>query len=121
VNTNQVLLPIYRTLRPIVDRCRLNALARPVWAALWRKQSTRLVHAEQNDRMWWLDPEVALRGSRDLLRKNRPTLAAGFHPFAFKQPDVAQAEIIALCGEAGLRLKDQGSKPWGLGEYFAST
>jgi FkbM family methyltransferase len=279
MNANQVLLPIYRTLRPIVDRCRLNALARPVWAALWKKQSTRLVHAGQNDRMWWLDPSVALRGTdaeigtvewlrsviepgmtvidvganvgqmtlemahlvgptgrviaiepgpgnlavlrrhvegngfadrvtviaaacctlhggkmeldipgkavdvvgsgfqlrgigispnpaasslplaklsvdtvsldgvmadlkafpavlkidvegaevevlrggRNLLQKNRPALAVGFHPFAFKQPDIAQTEIIALCGEAGLRFKDQDSKPWGLDEYFASA
>ena len=279
MNSNQILLPIYRTLRPIVDRCRLNAVARPVWAALWKKQSTRLVRAEQNDRMWWLDPEVALRGTdaeiatvkwfrsviepgmtvidvganvgqltlemaylvgptgrviaiepgpgnlavlrrhvegngfadrvtviaaacctlhggkmeldipgekidvvgsgfqlggigisqnpaaasssivkvavntvsldgvaaelkvspavlkidvegaelevlrggRDLLRKNRPALAVGFHPFAFKQPPAAQAEIIALCGEAGLRFKNHGAEPWSLGEYFASA
>ena len=279
MNSNQILLPIYRTLRPIVDRCRLNAVARPVWAALWKRQSTRLVRAEQNDRMWWLDPEVALRGTdaeiatvkwfrsviepgmtvidvganvgqltlemaylvgptgrviaiepgpgnlavlrrhvegngfadrvtviaaacctlhggkmeldipgekidvvgsgfqlggigisqnpaaasssivklavntvsldgvaaelkvspavlkidvegaelevlrggRDLLRKNRPALAVGFHPFAFKRPPAAQAEIIALCGEAGLRFKDHGAEAWSLGEYFASA
>jgi FkbM family methyltransferase len=279
MNAHQVLLPIYRTLRPIVDRCRLNALARPVWAVLWKKQSTNLVHAEQNDRVWWLDPDVALRGTdaeietvkwlrsviepgmtvidvganvgqltlemahlvgptgrviaiepgpgnlavlrrqvegngfaervtiiaaacctlhsskmeleipgqtvdtvgsgfqlrgigisqnpaaaslpiakltvntvsldgvmaelkvapavlkidvegaevevlrggRDLLHKNRPALAVGFHPFAFKQPDAAQAEIIALCGEAGLRFENQDAKPWGLDEYFASA
>jgi FkbM family methyltransferase len=279
MNTNQVLLPIYRTLRPIVDRCRLNALARPVWAALWKKQSIHLVHAEQNGRMWWLDPGVALRGTdaeietvnwlrsviepgmtvidvganvgqmtlemahlvgptgrviaiepgpgnlavlrrqvdgngfagrvtviaaacctvhggemeldipgekvdavgsgfqlsgigisqnpaaaslpmmklavktvsldgvmaelkvapavlkidvegaevevlrggREMLRKNQPALAVGFHPFAFKRADAAQAEILALCGEAGLRFKNQDPSPWGLGEYFASA
>jgi FkbM family methyltransferase len=279
VNTHQVLLPIYRILRPIVDRCRLNALARPVWAALWKKESVCLVHAEQNGRVWWLDPEVALRGaaaeletikwlrsviepgmtvidvganvgqmtlemahlvgptgrviaiepgpgnlavlrrhvegnnfadrvtiiaaacctlhggkmeldipgkaldavgsgfqlkgigisqnplnasvssskltvntvsldgvvselkispavlkidvegaevevlrgSREVLRKNRPALSVGFHPFAFKQPETAQAEIIALGGEAGLRFHNQEREPWVLGEYIASA
>ncbi len=65
MNSHQILLPIYRTLRPIVDRCRLNAVARPVWAALWKRQSTCLVHAEQNGRVWWLDPDVALRGTEE--------------------------------------------------------
>jgi FkbM family methyltransferase len=278
MNSQQILLPIYRTLRPIVDRCRLNALARPVWAALWKKESTCLVQAEQNGRMWWLDPEVALRGAdaeletikwlrsviepgmtvidvganvgqmtlemahlvgptgrviaiepgpgnlavlrrqvegngfadrvtilaaaccalhkgtmdldipgeavdavgsgfqlkgigisqnplnasvssskltvntisldgvvselkispavlkidvegaeievlrgaRDMLCENRPALSVGFHPFAFKQPKAAQAEIIALCGEAGLRFHNQETEPWALGEYIAS-
>jgi hypothetical protein len=72
MNTHQILLPIYRTLRPIVDRCRLNALARPVWAALWKKESSGLVHAEQNGRVWWLDPEVALRGADAECRADDP-------------------------------------------------
>lgn len=62
MNTHQILLPVYRALRPVVDRCRLNALARPVWAALWKRDAKGLVRAKQNGRMWWLDPEVALRG-----------------------------------------------------------
>ena len=63
MNKQQILLPVYRALRPLVDRCRLNALARPVWAALWKSQGKSLVRAVQNERTWWLDPEVALRGS----------------------------------------------------------
>lgn len=62
MNSHQLLLPVYRALRPVVDRCGLNALARPVWAALWKKNASGLVRAKQNGRIWWLDPEVALRG-----------------------------------------------------------
>jgi FkbM family methyltransferase len=61
-----------------------------------------------------------LRGGRDMLRKNRPALSVGFHPFAFKQPAAAQAEILALGGEAGLRFHNQEREPWVLGEYIAS-
>ncbi len=62
MNRNQVLLPIYWTLRPVVDRLHLNALARPLWAKLWDRRTPRLIHARQNGRTWWLDSEVALRG-----------------------------------------------------------
>jgi FkbM family methyltransferase len=49
-------------LRPVVDALRLNRIAHPVWAALWPKDSSNLVRARQNGRVWWLDAEVALRG-----------------------------------------------------------
>jgi FkbM family methyltransferase len=62
MNRNQILLPVYRALRPVVDGCRINSLARPVWAVLWQRRSTGLIRAEQNGRVWQLDPEIALRG-----------------------------------------------------------
>lgn len=62
MNRNQVLLPLYWTLRPVVDRLRLNALARPVWAAIWNRRERALIHVPQNGRKWWLDSAVALRG-----------------------------------------------------------
>jgi len=62
MNRNQVLLPIYWTLRPVVDRLRLNDLARPVWAALWNRREPGLITAPQNGRKWRLDSAVALRG-----------------------------------------------------------
>ena len=62
MSLQQVLLPVYRVLRPVVDRCRLNTLARPVWAALWKGEAGGLIRAKQNGRTWWLDPDVALRG-----------------------------------------------------------
>ncbi len=62
-----------------------------------------------------------LRGGQEMLRKNRLAMSVGFHPFAFKHPESTQAEIIALCGKAGLRFHDQETKPWVLGEYFASA
>lgn len=62
MNRRQVLLPIYRALRPVVDRLRLNSLVRPVWALLWRGRDRRLIRAMQNGRRWWLAPDVALGG-----------------------------------------------------------
>lgn len=62
MNRNQVLLPIYWTLRPVVDRLHLNAVARPLWAAVWQRRAPRFIQARQNGRTWWLDSEVALRG-----------------------------------------------------------
>ena len=278
MNAPQVLLPVYRFLRPVVDRCRLNALARPVWAALWKPRSGGLIWAVQNERTWWLDPEVALRGAEaeietirwlrrvvspgmtvidvganvgqmtlemahlvgpggrviaiepgpgnlavlrrhvegngfaervtivraaccavhrgtmeleipgenlvavgsgfqlagigiapnpqdaalpsarlsvgtvsldglaaelgfkpavlkidvegaevevlrgagNLLRANRPAMSIGFHPFAFKDPAAAQAEIVKRCGTAGLRFQAGGATPWSLGEYVTA-
>jgi FkbM family methyltransferase len=63
MKNEEILLSTYRVLRPVVDTCRLNAIARPVWARLWTKKSGALIRAEQNGRAWRLDPEVALRGS----------------------------------------------------------
>jgi FkbM family methyltransferase len=62
MNARQFLLPVYRSLRPVVDTLHLNAFARPVWAALWRSSERKLIRARQNDRTWWLDPNVALGG-----------------------------------------------------------
>jgi FkbM family methyltransferase len=63
MNSPQLLLPIYRALRPVVDLLRLNAPARRIWAALWNPQPGQLVRARQNGRVWRLSPEVALRGA----------------------------------------------------------
>ena len=57
-----ILIRFNRLLRPVVDGLGLNAIARPIWAVLWRCGSEKLVQAKQNDRLWWLHPEVALRG-----------------------------------------------------------
>ena len=62
MNRRQLLLPVYRSLRPVVDTLRLNSIARPVWAMLWRTPERKLIRARQNDRVWWLDPNVALGG-----------------------------------------------------------
>ena len=62
MNSRQVLLPLYRALRPIVDRLKLNRIARPIWGLLWKTGTDSLVYAEQNGRNWWLDPSVASRG-----------------------------------------------------------
>jgi FkbM family methyltransferase len=62
MNRRQVLLPIYRALRPIVDRLRLNSVARPIWALLWRGRDRSMIRATQNGRAWWLAPDVALGG-----------------------------------------------------------
>ena len=62
MNPRQLLLPIYRSLRPVVDTLHLNSIARPVWAMLWRSPRRELIRARQNDRLWWLDPQVALGG-----------------------------------------------------------
>ncbi len=62
MNTQQILLPVYRTLRPVVDTLHLNALARPIWAKLWRTPERKLIRARQNNRVWWLDAYVALGG-----------------------------------------------------------
>ncbi len=62
MNLRQYLLPLYRALRPVVDGLKLNAVARPVWAALWRSRDHSLIRARQNGRVWWLEPDVALGG-----------------------------------------------------------
>jgi FkbM family methyltransferase len=80
MNSQEALLSIYRTLRPIVDGCRLNAVARPVWAAVWKRRSKALIRARQNGRTWNLDPDVALRGSElemDTIRWLRSVVRPG--------------------------------------------
>jgi len=62
MNIRGILLPIYRTLRPVVDTFHLNRIARPIWAKLWKQGSDSLVHTVQNGRKWRLASEVALRG-----------------------------------------------------------
>ena len=62
MNPRQLLLPVYRSLRPVVDTLHLNSIARPLWAMLWRSPERKLIRARQNDRLWWLDPQVALGG-----------------------------------------------------------
>lgn len=62
MNPRQFLLPVYRALRPVVDTLRLNSLARPIWAVLWRSPERKLIRAWQNGRVWWLEPDTALGG-----------------------------------------------------------
>jgi FkbM family methyltransferase len=80
MNGQEILLSLYRGLRPLVDRCHLNAVARPVWAALWKPRAHQLIRAEQNGRTWRLDPEVALRGAElemDTIRWLRSVVRPG--------------------------------------------
>jgi FkbM family methyltransferase len=61
---------------------------------------------------------LVLKGAEDVLRRMRPQVRVGFHPFAFQSASVASAELFALAEEAGYRLDGVSmGDTMGLAEY----
>lgn len=48
---------------------------------------------------------LVLRGASETLRRGRPQVRVGFHPFAFDDPASASAELLQLAEAAGYRVE----------------
>jgi len=79
-----ILIALHRRLQRVVDVLHVRPLARRCFRLLlnWPRGERRLRRATQNDRVWRLDPEVALRGEFqefETVRWLRQVLKPGMH------------------------------------------
>ena len=104
----------------------------PVCKGDWQQLKVRVCSIDQLCREQLLCPSVVkidvegaelevLRGSVETLRRHRPQVLFGFHPFAFSDPVQASAEIVTLLSECGYDLPQRNhDEAFELAEYSAS-
>ena len=61
---------------------------------------------------------MVLRGAGETLRRARPQVRVGFHPFAFDDPKAASAELVGLVERAGYKIEGAvPGQPLAFAEY----